>query len=391
MLHDEVCAGYGLAITNMDRGVQHDLDFPKDFPLIPSQYARVMEMLKSRLDQAMVVRLLMCCVLWQMCVANPDGFAQCLATVRLTPAVLVVGMKLVSVVVTARIAPDGPSTAQRPYALLTLLCEHLGDVYILMVKWAELAEVATMPAPARFVRRLLPVVHTCASGSVFCATYFGPPSAFWVALRCSLAFNAGIFRGSCTLFLQWAEAPAFYPPFRLSFAGAMSFSLSFVLIAAAATSDLRHAFAKRFPLSMSIQLSELQGLTEPRLDSHGSLDSCSVPRNWFRRIESSASSATLTERSGLLPDHPSNGRSVIPWIARLPWRWERERERQRKSLERRFLPSKMIRRPVSVGSSSWSISEDSEYSTLSQHVREAHEVGGLTDGRSCAPRKLKPS
>ena len=372
----------------MVHALHHDLLCSKDFPLIPSQYARVTKMLKSRQGQAMVVRLLMCSGLWQICHANPDWLAQCLATVRLTPAVMLVSILLVWVLVTARIVPDGPSTAQRPYVLLAVLCQHFGHyyMYIVMVKWDEVAEDVAMQALARFVRRLLPVVSICASGFVFCAAYVGPPSAFWVAVRCSLA-SIGIFRGSCTLFLHWAEAPAFYPPFRLSFAGAMSFSLSLVLIAVAATSDLRHAFAKRFPLSMSIQLSELQGATEPRLDSHDSVYSWSVPRNWFRRIESPASSGTPSERSGLLPDYPPNGRSVIPWVARLPWRWERERERQRKSLWQRFLPSKMVRRPVSVGSSSCSVSEDSEYSTRSLPVREAHEVGGLTDGRSCAPRK----
>ena len=376
----------------MHCGLQDEL-CPKEFLLIPSQCARVTEMLKSRRAQAAAVRNLIIYALWLTLIAHPDLLQP--VWISLGPAIpLLMTIPLMSlpiaVVMAARMAPDELSNAQRPYALFCLLCHHFGDYYVVMVKWAELAEAVAMPAPARFVRWLLPVGMACGSGFVVCATYFGPPSAFWVAVRQCVAFN-GIFRGSCTLLLRWVEAPAFYPPCRLSFAGAMCLSLSAVLIAAITTPDRRRAFAKRFPLSVSIQLSELQGLTEPRLDSHGSLDSCSVPRNWFRRIESSASSATPTERSGLLPDHPSNGRSVIPWIARLPWRWERERERQRKSLERRFLPSKMIRRPVSVGSSSWSISEDSEYSTLSQHVREAHEVGGLTDGRSCAPRKLKPS
>ena len=85
----------------MVHALHHDLLCSKDFPLIPSQYARVTKMLESRLGQTMVVRLLMCSGLWQICHANPDWLAQCLATVRLTPAVLVVGMKLLSVVVTA--------------------------------------------------------------------------------------------------------------------------------------------------------------------------------------------------------------------------------------------------------------------------------------------------
>ena len=337
---------------------------PKDFLLIPSQCARVTEMLKSRRAQAVAVRNLIIYALWLTLIAHPDLLQ--LVWISLGPAIpLLMTIPLMSlpiaVVMAARMAPDELSNAQRPYALLTLLCHHFGDYYVVMVKWAELAEAVAMPAPARFVRWLLPVGMACGSGFVVCATYFGPPSAFWVAVRQCVAFN-GIFRGSCTLLLRWVEAPAFYPPCRLSFAGAMCLSLSFVLIAAITTPDRRRAFAKRFPLSVSIQLSELQGaslashvsLDSQTSDSLRSLDDFPVTHRWFRRIASSASSTTAnSERSGMLPDHPSNGRSCIPWYARRPWWWERQRERER------------------------------------QQAREACEVGGHTDGRKCVPRKLK--
>ena len=378
----------------MVHALHHDLLCSKDFPLIPSQYARVTEMLKSRRTQTTLLIQFIILALWVVLIAHPDLLGRCLAKVMLAPAVMVMVIPLVSVLMAARIAPDEPSNAQRPYLLLTLLCQHFTDYYILITRWAELAEAVAIPAPALFVRRLLPVVFTCCSGSFFCAIYFGPPSTFWVAARYSLAFN-GIFRSSCTLFLCWVEAPAFYPPCNLSFAGAMCLSLSFVLLSAFPTPDRRRAFAKRFPLTMSIRLSELQGAaldSHAILDSHTSdslrsLDSCPMPRKWFRRIESSASSTTAnSERSGMLPDHPSNGRSFIPWFARSPWQWEHERERQHKARMRKFPPSKAVRRPVPLGSSScsssWSGSDDSGYPC---------EVGHHTDGRSCVPRKLKSS
>ena len=367
--------------------LQHGLLFPKDFPLIPSQHARVKEMLTSRLLKVVIGRQLMLYALVTILIANP----QCLAKVGLAPSVVSIGFVLVFFWVAVRRAPDGLSTTQRPYVLHYLLCHLFIDCYVMMVRWAELAEAVDMPARARFVRRLLPVGFTCSSGCILCATYYGPPLAFWVAVRCSLVFH-GIFRASCFLFLRLIEAPAFYPPL-FSFAGPMCFSLSCVLIGAAATLDRRRAFAKRFPLSMSIRLSELQGATAPRLDSYASsaCESHSIPRKWFRRIESSASSATATEGSDVLPDHPSNGRSFIPWTARLPWRWARAHERQRKALVRKFPPSKAVLRPMSLSSSSWSTSDDSQYSTFSQQIREARGVGGLTEGRSCVPRKLKPT